>query len=208
MWLVVVVVAACNRQPHVVLPAPPPNLTPDQRVAAYVALQPASERLVTNSKTGVVRHSITLANGTTVYHAIDLEPIVAPGSQSALAITRIKSSYARAATWRRVALYALAGTVGVVAIGLALDHPRVVAVGALVGVPTMVIAGLGAGLNNREAARSTFDVYDGYARSLAQRLGVCVAGLGVVPCEQSGGPPGAQPAPQVDDETLRSLRPR
>lgn len=201
-WVVwwIVATAACGH-PHVTFP-PMPDLGPTERVQAYMALRPVSEKVVTSRN--AVQVTMTLANGTEVWHATDLEPLVAPASKTAQALTHFRAASARQRTWRNVALATIPVTI-LVEVGLAnLDMNATVLGGAaLLGVGTFLVSILGSAWNRRTAVYAHLDALETFDESLAQRLNVCVSGLGVVPCEN------AQPATlPADDPAIGGLRQR
>jgi hypothetical protein len=207
--MALVLIAACSR-PHVNL-ALPPNPSPEDRVQAFTALHATGEDTeITSTCRGGggcstnIEKTLHLANGTDVYHADDLLPVVSDDSPTAQSVRAMHNSRSKQT---RYGLYALGSFVAFVVIafqgfsasdggGMPLPY-KLGMVGT--GVGALVFA-YGSYHYHWEAADHWGQANRNFNQSLAQRLNVCVVGLGVVPCEQGDAtrPPWLPPsAPQT-----------
>ena len=108
--------------------------------------------------------------------------------------------------WGWVAFVGFAGSFGVAVVadkaGASLDTIGGI---MLVGLTTSVVGLIARAWNGHVRSEATRDAFQAYNDGLARRLGVCVSGLAIVPCET---PVDAEPMPGavIEDPVLRSLR--
>ena len=190
-WLVVlVVVSACFGHPHVALQPPPPSLTPTQRVQAFESLRGVTEKteMTTSCHRGAcsteVKNGLVLANGIEVWHAEDIAPVIAADSAAARHLTDVRAANERRSMWGWVAFAGAAGGIGgAIAIGEAGASDRVIFGTFLLGVTTFLVGGVGRGWNTYLRSQATRKAFETYNDGVARRLGLCVIGLAIVPCE-------------------------
>jgi hypothetical protein len=208
------VMIGCLSDHHVAIQAPPPNLTPDQRVAAYQSYRRGGEgvEIETSCTRGVYGGSncstqkydlLLLRNGAEIREADDLLPLLPPNSVAARGAREVADAHRGQRRWRNIGWGVFLGGVGLIALGVKADVPDATGGGivAVVASPFVAIIGiLVAGRGIKDSTKTTFANYD---QALAERFDVCVNGLAVVACENST--PGNPPPPEPDP-ALRSLR--
>lgn len=200
----------CGRNYHVDIPAPPPNLSPQQRVAAYQALRQGGSgvELTTSCQRGTcsTRHEeiLILRDGTEIREADDLLPILSPTSVAGRNARKVADSRHRITIWKRIGWSGFVGGIALIVVGAKLDSPTVaqVGLGTALGIPLVSIGGTS--INEWRISRDTAEVFGHYDQGLAERFGVCVSGLAMVACELNT--PGTAPPPPEPDPVLRSLR--
>jgi hypothetical protein len=204
-WIATIaLVSACSR-PHVTLPTIPPDLPPDQRVQVFNDLHATGEKTVTttscNGMGGCstnVDKTLFLANGTRVYHAEDLLPVVGPESTTAGAVRDMQESRRKARVYSLISIASAVGFIGIVVFSFRGDNPGFstpAELGLLATGAGVLVGGFGAWWQTRQAVAHWADANEGYNEGLAQRLNVCTNGLAVVPCETGVPPPQPQPGP-------------
>src|SRR5262245_10442890 len=92
--------AACVPKPHVRLEAPRADAPSGERVAAYERLEPRvlDQTMIYDEHHNLVQStndSLLLGDGQRIYHAEDLEPVVAANSLTARAARRSRDAGAR-----------------------------------------------------------------------------------------------------------------
>lgn len=203
-------VIGCNTSHHVNIPAPPPNLTPEQRMQTFDTYRQAGRGVewTTTCNGGCMSSSediLILHNGMEVRRPADLLPILAPKSEAAHEAEQARAAEDRSSRWKHVVFAGFVGFLVVTGVGFHYESEPLLALGIAGGFGTMIAGGVGWAINDIEAGRHTKAAFGHYDDGLAQRFNVCVNGLAVVPCEAStpGSPPPAEP-----DPALRSLRPK
>jgi hypothetical protein len=171
--LLTVAVAGCS--PHVVLSAPPRNAPLADRQAAYRLLRPVSAAEISYSSSTSVDTELTLANGTTVYHAEDILPVVPADSASAAYVRKSlnKDSTANICT--------LVSTLSAVAFGVLLfgsssyaersDLPKIGLAASGLSAAGFGIAGY---FFRQAAAGDAMRAYEHYDEGLQKQLSLCV----------------------------------
>jgi hypothetical protein len=200
-------VAACAPAipPHRRLSAPEPTQTEAERLAAYERLFARGDEDARARETRTPDF-LVLGDGTRVYHAEDLAPVVAPDSRTARAAARaaraserLESNRSSMDTFLLAAAIATAASLAVGAGGVALDNDAM-AIGGLggsgVGILAMLIGPVVIGRGNRELVsrvgagrRAAFSAYN---QDLRKHLELCAVGTVVKACAPP--PPGAAPA--------------
>ncbi|HEX5059791.1 MAG TPA: hypothetical protein VFV99_10555 [Kofleriaceae bacterium] len=197
---------ACGEKPHVNIAAPPPNLTPDQRVDAFNKLRTEATgvEVVTTCNHGCTSTSTPLLRigaGNVVRYAEDLLPVLPQGSPAAAAAHDVETARHKAKRVSRIG--GLVFAAGFVTMMLAFNYGDEL---ALIGGATMAggLIGWAYGVYgyDREIKEKTKLVFNSYDESLATTFNVCVNGMNVVACEQST--PGT--TPQEPDPALKALR--
>jgi hypothetical protein len=168
-------IATAGCSPHVVLSAPPRNAPLADRQAAYRLLRPVSAAEISYSSSTSVDTELTLANGTTVYHAEDILPIVPADSASAAYVRRSLSKDSTGS------VCVLVSTLSAVAFGLLLfgsssysEHSDLPKIG--LAASGLSAAGFGvAGYFFRQAAAGdAMRAYEHYDEGLQKQLSLCV----------------------------------
>ncbi|MEO8553979.1 MAG: hypothetical protein ABI678_28590 [Kofleriaceae bacterium] len=204
-WVVCIALVGCVT--HKTLPVPPTALTAEQRLSWFNALAGETERttFIENCEGDdcVVSHMATLANGTKIYAAEDLLPVIRADSATAEHARAARDARAHGDNWLWVAIGAAAGALAVAA---ATGHSDPSADNAAAAI--WVIGGAGAlvgGFVSREHyhhALAESDVaFRTYTKDLADRLEICVLDMHLVPCEYrapapSGAPGANEPPPE------------
>ncbi len=186
-----VLVAGCPYH-HVDLRPPAPELSGEQRVAAFMELKPVDQAFLRVSGDGgetweLSSTSLLLANHAEVVAPEDLIPVVDPSSETA----RAASASVAARRKSQIAWYAGVASLvgGYIMIGGFGFNGTPFGVTPWVG-GSMIAAGLISAvfvsrhyghveLNERRFA------FAHYTRDLGDHLNVCASGLQVVPCEES-----------------------
>jgi len=196
---------------HKTLPVPPPTLTAEQRVAWFEALAGETERttFIKNCAGNdcVVAHMVTLGNGTKIYAADDLLPVIRPESTTAHHALAAKNERDRGDSWTWIALgFAAATIVAAAASGHTSPSDDT-------GAAIWAIGGAGTALTgfvSREYYRRALDESDAafhtYTKDLADRLEICVLEMRLVPCEYRAPPPSGPPG--VDQPPLEPPAPQ
>ena len=182
-WAALLVVVVACTKPHRTFPEPPPNLTPDERVAAFNRYVANKEHWITNNG-NVVQHSVIMQDGTEVYYPEDLIPLVGEDSATARHTHEAIRLFSKSLPWQ------IAGTVvmliggGIAMSDVSADgFSRSEKLGIAVVLGGLALYGVGQyfaihGNDETHAAYTTFD------SDLAARLSVCAVGLSVLPCEE------------------------
>lgn len=195
---------------HAILPVPPPTLTGEERVAWFNKLAGDTEKTTTITTcqnfgcSTTVEKEMRLANGTVVTAPEDLLPVVRETSTTAKIARAARRERTNGDRWTEVVL----GVVGAAFITMAAsDHwnPLEDKASAAIWGSTFVL-----GLFSEFAARDCYtqstrhagEAFHAYTKDLADRLGVCVLGYQLVPCDYTpppastpSGPPGANEPP-------------
>ena len=185
------------------LPAVPPNMTPEQRVQMFNELHATGEDTTTTSFCGArggcsttTEKTLHLANGTQVYHPEDLLPIVGPDSITARAVSDVYKHKRRARVYTGIGF---ASVVGLIAVGrIAVENHETSfstpeKLGLVAIVAGLLVGGFGTWYHDHQATESWGEANENYNAGLAQRLDVCTSGFAVVACE-SAPPPATRPA--------------
>jgi hypothetical protein len=194
MLVVVLGLLGCAAQ-RVHVPPVPPDLTPSQRIETFQQWR-ARDNIVDSSTrchgllhgcTTKTRYTLVLARGVEVTEGDDLRPLLHPASPAGRAATSIVERRPHQQAWKWVAIGSV--IVGCVLAGSAavFEPDAKVPVLGLVGAGVIGSGGVGGYLVYRyhttQIRRASGKVFEGYDVSLAQRLGVCVQGMMLVPCE-------------------------
>jgi hypothetical protein len=200
--VVVAAIVGCT-PPHVTLRVPT-DPTPEQRVAAFQELFAQTEKTTWTTTchsacSTDIRKELRLANGTTVHYPEDLLPVVSANSVTAREVRRALSAQRRA---RYAAIPAVVPVVGFAAAGMywfrnagERDSPDPTT-GEALAVGAFALGAIVSGFviyHYRGAYAYHFgEANHAYNTDLAERLNVCVSGLGLVPCERvTSSAPGA-----------------
>lgn len=182
VWVLTILLVGCK--PHVTLVPPPPNASPDERVAAFERLAAVSEKMTitTSCRTmggcsETVELTLNLANGTQVHHAEDLLPMVPPDSETAQAVHA--SHRASRRTWMWAGLAAGALVAGFVVFD-ATDNEKLA---FAVGGGGIVVGALMAWRSTNEETHQIRRANETYNDGLARTLRVCVDGYIVEACD-------------------------
>jgi hypothetical protein len=190
MWrrLIVAFALCTSCVAHVSLPAPPPNLTADERVAWFESLSAASEvttEVHCRKCMPSIDKELVLHDGTRVRAAEDLLPLVEPASPTAQHARASQQAREHADRWSELATGVVASAL---VVGLATDHTNPFAdrtAAAILG-PAAVIALFArvvAHDDANEATREAGIAFGTYSQDIAKRLEVCVHDLRLVRCE-------------------------
>jgi hypothetical protein len=197
-------------KPHVHIPTPPPQLTPDQRVAAFKKYRQAGEgvEIISNCGIGGCKSSTTdlllMGDGTEIRYAEDLLPLLPSDSPAASAARDVDTARRKSKRLARIGMLMFGGCFIGSMVAFSEENDPLMALGlagALGGFGLWIASSF---IYDGEINRKTKLVYEGYDQGLATKLDVCVNGLTVVPCEQSV--PGELPPPTEPDPALRELR--
>lgn len=195
--------AGCAERYRVQLRAPDPQAPLEERLAAYESLRPVTRTDLFFYKRKETIQSITLQDGTTIYHTRDLLPVVAAHSPTA-AWAREEASY------RRSALYWNLPLVG----GAALSFLSMLAVvqgdqfgldrafffsttSLLASAPLTLIVRA----RNRRANQAREAAFADYDASLREYLNLCQVEEKLVDCDAA---PSAPNSPEEAAEALTS----
>lgn len=210
--MVCALLLGCASAKHVTIQAPPDTLTQSQRIQAFEYYRmggEGTEMTTSCSNRGCTTRSrrvLILRDGTEVRHAEDLIPLLPVNTIAGYSARNLALHESRGRMWRRIALASVLGGLVVAVIAERMDRHDVAVGATAVGIGVGVIGLVGSMKNYLEAKSETDSVFDNYNQGLAQRLGVCVAGYQLVPCE--GYAAGAQPPSQTlpIDPAVGSLR--
>jgi hypothetical protein len=208
----VLVVAACHE--HVALQSLPSNATPEQRLDLFSHLRVAGESEERSTQCNgngtcstTVTHAITLGDGTEVYYADDLLPVVAVDGETAREAHRAAAARKRKNIFGGIGLGSIGGGIGLAYDGFLrrgnLDE-------GLIGVGLAVIGGfvgiIAGGVYSNVEDRHQRAAFAHYRDELARQLALCVNGMAMVPCETNT--PGAPSPVALPDPALKELRKR
>jgi len=180
--------AACA-EPHVMLKAPAPSITPADRVAMFKALEPTKQETLTISRNHGPKElagaGLILANGSEIQLPEDLLPVVAPDSDTARAARASAAAGHRANTWMYIG-YTVAVTSIIGLVTYEAGDPDVAfsdnylwgAALLATGVPFYI-----AHHDRHEELQLRMQAFSTYTRDLGMRLDVCAHGLEVIACE-------------------------
>jgi hypothetical protein len=193
--------AACT-QYHVKLPAPSPTITPEQRVAMFMAMKPKEVALLQESTDGgkswtPVSSSLFLANKTEVVSPEDLIPLVGPDSETARAARRSVRARNRKNLWWGVSAVGAISTL--VLVGAFTEEPPIDRGLAWSTALIPLVGSVIARDYQRDEIEHRRGAFRHYTRDLGLRLDVCARGTRVVACETPvpapAPAPAAEPAP-------------
>jgi hypothetical protein len=194
IWIALLL-AGCNRHPHVQLGPLPTNMSTGQRVQIYNDLHATAERETTTTScsnqggcSSSIHRTLFLANGTEVHHAEDLLPLLSPDSHAARSA---QASLRSQQNQRNFTLLGVAGMVVVAIVGMSIlsdddgdgELSSGVKLGLVAGGATALVGSFGAYHYHTKAADEQGEANTHYNAGLARRLDVCVSGIYVVPCE-------------------------
>jgi hypothetical protein len=196
---------------HKTLPAPPPTLTPEQRIKWFDALAGASELTTwTTTCQGAscstsTAKKMTLGNGTVIDEPDDLSPLVAPESPTAQHIRASDLARHHGNQWMIAATSVVASAL---VLALATDHTDLFSdrTATVILGPALAFGLFGtyAGHDDYETSvRAAGAAYESYTKDLADHLQICVLNMQLVPCEYRVPEP-VQPEPAPSNEHLPS----
>ena len=200
------VMGACFAPAHVTLPVPPPDATPDQRVAAYEALSANVEKVSYSQSCNAYgcnsssQRSVILANGTEVGNVEDLLPLVPADSETARHIHAAETARAKAAKRGLIGTGVMFGAVVTGLVGFSVGEPAVGGVGFGVGLISAIVVGVLVVPQTWKWHRENAAAFHSYNADLGRQLDVCSQGLTLYACDQT---PPAMPDPAV--QQLRQL---
>jgi hypothetical protein len=190
--------AACTPPPHQTLTAPSASASEADRVAAFRRLLArGDEQTVTVSQSGSVQSRQTdyliLGDGSRVYYAEDLLPVVAPDSATARQAVLARQRAAAAHPWAVAMVIAFASTFAVVlASPLVFSDTRDRVQFAIIGGAVGIAATGGLLIKGNQVAGDggeRVSAFATYNEDLGKQLDVCVDGTRVVGCAAGDQPP-------------------
>jgi hypothetical protein len=189
--------AACVDHAH--LAPPPVDGSADARLAAYQALSPRGYGSFQNNHARDIGF-LVLGDGTRVFHAEDLEPVVPAGSPTAVAGERHRSAWERAKHWFKISGVGFAAMIVVPSVALLTmrdsDARTEVAIGgAAAGVIVGWVGFIGGMKNTFDANGERASAFLTYDDALRAELSLCTAGLEVYDCATGPAVPRAPTAP-------------
>ncbi|MEP6862956.1 MAG: hypothetical protein ABJE66_20180 [Deltaproteobacteria bacterium] len=202
MWRVWVAVFSIGCIGHITLPAPPPTLTAEQRVAWFNSLAGRSERTTwtVQTRTGYVSNiekTMTIGNGTEITAAEDVLPVVAPDSATAHHARAAQSDREHGDRWRELSIGVLAVAL-IVAAARSGSNPfedkwdaAIWGSAAAIGL----FSNFAAADSYNHAAKESGLAFESYTKDLADQLQICVLNMQLVPCEYRAPAPATPAAP-------------
>lgn len=199
--LIVAGTSACVPPPHQTLVAPPVDAAAADRLAAFERLISRADEQTLRVSHGRVVSATTdyliLGDGTRVYHAEDLIPVVPADSATARHATQAKEHVDRARPWDIATGIAFVATL-VVVVSAPLffdnvsDQVTFALIGGTAGLATTIALGYKARSEGGDGG-DRLSAFTTYNDDLRKRLDVCVDGTRVVACAPAAPAPAAAP---------------